>query len=149
MHPAIFYIPTAVFRALASDEARERYKRSIRSEQKEFSKKYLSSTTMITLVMAFEYGLYNLIQNFVWNGLNEWVYGGSAVHLIIILLILSLPAYIIDYFLSSKNDIYLKYFKEFDELQIDKRKKYFWYCFIVAVAIILFMVGSFLFYPVV
>ena len=52
-------------------------------------------------------------------------------------------ALIINYFLIWKDDLYLKYFKEFDKKSKTWQKKWSWITFFTAIGVILFLIGCF------
>ena len=59
-------------------------------------------------------------------------------------IILSIP-FVVNYFLLFKQNKYLIYFKEFEKMPREDKKKWAWISFVVIISILLFFIGSFVY----
>lgn len=82
------------------------------------------------------FGLINYVSGILQTELDLKLY--HFITLIIITLI-------VNYFLLFKQNKYLTYFKEFDKMPKEDKKKWAWISFVVILGILLFFIGSFVF----
>lgn len=102
-----------------------------------------SSATIGGLLILIEYGIFNFIQGVTKKALIEKVWQDSS-HFFTYLIILLIPALLINHSLLYKKNKYLQYFEEFDKMLKSKRRKYYFISFISICFIILFFFLSFL-----
>ncbi len=67
-----------------------------------------------------------------------------TITLVQFLFILAIP-FIVNHYLLFKKKKYLKYFKEFEKMPREEKKKWAWISFAVIIGIILFFIGSFVY----
>jgi len=96
----------------------------------------------------FAGNLMNALLFFIFLGV-DWIYNGlkkdffiNSIYVIIILGVISL---IINYFSLFRKDKYLKYFKEFDKMEHQEKKKWAMISLLVFFGVLFFLVGSFAF----
>jgi hypothetical protein len=91
---------------------------------------------MYVLVFLICFGVVNYF-----SGIMRLDFTLKLFHFIILL---SIP-FVINYFLLFKQDKYLTYFKEFEIMRKEEKKRWAWISFVVIIAILLFFIGSFVF----
>lgn len=91
---------------------------------------------MNTLVLVIFLGLLNIYSGLVQQKLN--------LNLFDYILTIGISL-IINYHLLFKHDKYIAYFKEFDKMEIDKKRKCFWTGLLVLLGILLYFIGSYIY----
>ena len=84
------------------------------------------------LIMNLDWSIFNICQLFFQASLGDWIFKNST-NGILFLIIISIPAFIFNYFILFKNNRYSEYFEEFDKMVLGERRKYTW----ISVAIVL------------
>jgi hypothetical protein len=96
------------------------------------------------LLILLEYSIFNFIQAFLGKSLIQYIYRDQENKILFLLLLLTFAG-LINYFTLFKNDRYLTYFKEFEQMPKQEKKKYPWVSFVVVLLILLIFIGGFAF----
>ena len=104
----------------------------------------ISNATIGGLLVLFEYGLFNVIQGITKKPLIDKIWQ-DGFHLFIYLIIMLVPAFLINKNLLFKNYKYLRYFDEFEKLEKSKKQRYYCVSLISVFLIVLFFFVSFYF----
>jgi len=74
------------------------------------------------LIVSIDWSIFNFSQNFFKTSLSDWIFKND-VNGILFLIAVILPAFIFNYFILFKNNKYLEYDAEFDEMNSDEKRK--------------------------
>ncbi len=148
-----FFLPTTLF--LKIPFVQEFYKRRGINDIQKFIKKTTDGNEMSGmniswagihvggLLVLLIFSIVNYIQVLVGKSLLPYIWS-SQTYIIGFIIILIVSGYIINYCILFKNDRYLIYFKEFNALPKNKKRKYGCNCFLLIVLILIAFIGSFL-----
>jgi hypothetical protein len=93
-----------------------------------------SQGAMGGLLVIIEYALFNVIQGITKNHMVMFVFQ-NKINLIVYLVILIIPTVVINNYLLFRKDKYLKYFDEFDRVDVSKKRKYYCLSFLIVILI--------------
>jgi len=94
------------------------------------------------LVMIIDWGIFNISQIFFTISLSDWAFKNNNTDLIF-LGIQIIPAFIFNYFMLFRDNKYVDYFAEFDEMKSNEKNKSFWISSVSILFIIAFFIVSF------
>jgi len=94
------------------------------------------------LVMIIDWGIFNISQIFFTISLSDWAFKNNNTDLIF-LAIQIIPAFIFNYFMLFRDNKYVDYFAEFDEMKSNEKNKSFWISSVSILFIIAFFIVSF------
>ena len=94
------------------------------------------------LLINIDWSIFNFCQYFFQFSLSDWIYK-NGTNQILFLCILLAPAFFFNYFFLFKDDEYLEYFSEFDNMKSDEKNRYMWVSIITVLLIWIFFIFSF------
>jgi hypothetical protein len=99
---------------------------------------------MIGLTGFLLFGIFDYSQLLFSTSLDDLVFKNQTNGMLF-LLALIVPSLLFNYFTLFRGNRYLTYFKEFDKIEINEKKKYYWMSFIIILFIVAFFITSFKF----
>lgn len=94
------------------------------------------------ILVLLEYSLFNFTQGFLQKSLIQYVWEDKVLLLLSIFLML-IPPGIFNYFALFKDDIYLRYFREFNKMPKEESSKYAWVTLLFLFSVVFILIISF------
>jgi len=94
------------------------------------------------LLINIDWGIFNLCQFFFQDSLGDWLFKNGTNEILFLCIIIA-PAFLFNYLLLFKDDKYVEYFSEFDEMKSDEKNRYMWGSVITVLLIWVFFIFSF------
>jgi len=98
------------------------------------------------IFIFIEYAIFNIVQGCIGKSLINQIWENKVYASLFVIMLLS-AAGLFNYFVVFRNDMYLKYFNEFEKLPKKSKRNYGWLSFLAIILILVFLVFSFVLVP--
>ena len=106
---------------------------------------YIAGGVTGSLIGFTIFSLFNLLQIIIDVNYFKYIINNEMYWLVTIFA-LTIPPLLFNHSILYKNDKYLQYFKKFNKMSKEQRKRDYWISFIVVFSMVIFILGSFVLY---